>query len=160
MSDISINKVYVISLLLMVFLIPGLSDGACNADPAGTYIEAENFTDTIVQGGTYTPSTADTGFLGDAYLLAGTSSTSSSCPSTSEGKKYELFFPETGIYKVWIRGKSSGGTSDSVFIGVDGQCVGALNHNRVHGQWLWSNSIQNTSPTGNNTISIEYGRHT
>ncbi len=153
MSDISINKVYVISLMFLVLLIPGLSEGACEADPDGTYIEAENFTDTIFQGGTYATSTADTEFLGASYLLAGTG-TSSSCPSTSEGKKYALHFPDTGIYKVWIRGKSSGGRSDSVFIGVDGQCVGALNHNRVHGQWVWSNSVQNTSPSGDNTILI------
>ncbi len=149
----SILSAFTLPLICFVFLIPTQSEGACIVNPNGTYVEAENFTGTIVQGGSYSTSTAQSGYLGSGYLLAG-SSTSRDCPSAEEGKEYELDFQTTGIYNVWIRARAEGGKFDSVFIGLDGQCIGALNHNRVHNIWVWSNNIQSTSPEGTNTVTV------
>jgi cysteine-rich repeat protein len=128
----------------------------CDIDSGGTYIEAENFTGTINQGtGTFSVESSQGGQFG-SYLRSSSGSTGS-CPSTHEGKEYEVNFTETGTYNVWMRSYGPGDGSDSVYIGLDGACAGAITKGGVWNQWAWTNNIQN----GSNTINVTtVGNHT
>ncbi len=133
--------------------------GSCDVDPEGTYIDAENYTGTIEQGtGTFEEDDYLSGYIGSGYLRSdGGSSGALSCPSVDEGKKYEVNFPEAGTYTVWIRGYALNSASDSIFIGLDGNCAGSLKENGVFNSWVWTNSIKN----GTNTVTISSpGIHT
>jgi len=125
---------------------PGPS--VCTVDPAGTYVDAENFTGTILQGATFSLLTTIPGFVGSGYLFSNGGGTAE--PPVNEGKQYQLEFDTPGTYNVWMRGYATGGSTDSLFIGLNGAHVGSLNENGVFNQWVWSNSIQ----TGVNTIVI------
>jgi len=68
----------------------------------------------------------------------------------------------TGTYYVWMRGYGLAG-SESLFIGLDGTWVGALDEGGTHNAWLWSDSVQtgvrtiNVATTGDHTINL-WGR--
>jgi len=129
----------------------GPGSGPPTVNPNGTYIEAENYTGTI--GGssrTFDERTSQSGYLGDSYLQS-IGGTYGSCPpsSGSEGKEYEVNFTSAGTYNIWIRAYASGGSSNSIFIGLDGNCAGALRETS-YGRWTWTRSIQN----GSNRITV------
>ncbi len=113
-------------------------------ESSGTYIPAEGFTGTINQGtATFLVENAQSEFLGNNYLKSNGLS-GGICPSSGEGKEFEVEFTETGIYNVWIRGYAFDGKSNSVFIGIDGECVGAIKEPRgSFNQWVWTNSLNN-----------------
>ncbi len=56
------------------------------------------------------------------------------CSEAAEGKEYQVSFKDTGIYNIWVRGYGSNSSSDSIFVGVDGTCVGVLNPNSTYNQ--------------------------
>ncbi len=150
----TIFNVLTISFIFTLLMLPGVSSagGICDINPDGTYIDAEDFTGTIAQGaGPLSVDTAQGGYFGTGYLDSPGTGGSGSCPAVSEGKEYEVNFPEPGIYTVWIRAYASDGSSDSLFIGVDGTCAGSLNSKGVYGQWIWTKSIK----TGVNTINVD-----
>ena len=120
----------------------------CQVDPSGTYIEAENFTGTIVQGATFAVESTTPGFNGSGYLRSTGGSTSS--PPVHEGKIYNIEFTTSGTYNVWMRGYALDGGSDSAFIGLNGTAAGALNEGGTYNTWVWSNGIQ----TGSNQITV------
>lgn len=120
----------------------------CDIDAAGTYIEAENFTGTIVQGtATFVEETSVAGYNGAGYLRSNGGNTSN--PPTQEGKQYLVTFTTPGVYNVWIRGYGPNNGSDSIWVGLSGVSVGALTEG-PSGSWEWTNTIQ----TGLNTITI------
>ena len=125
---------------------PGLP--VCQVDPSGTYIEAENFTGTIVQGATFAVESTTPGFNGSGYLRSTGGSTTS--PPVHEGKIYNIEFTAAGTYNVWMRGYALNGGSDSAFIGLNGTAAGALNEGGTYNTWVWSNGIQ----TGSNQITV------
>ncbi len=130
----------------------------CYVNPGGTYIDAEDFSGTIVQGlGTFLEETAQGGYLGSGYLRSDEGS-GSSCPPVDEGKEFRVYVNENDadLYTVWMRGYAADTSTDSLFIGVDGTCVGALHEGGTYNQWVWSSSIQ----TGTNTINLTPGIHT
>ncbi len=132
---------------VLVELVAG--GGSCQVDPSGTYIEAENFTGTIVQGTAFfTVESSQAGFNGTGYLRSNGGGTDAS--PVHEGKQYQLDFTTTGIYNVWMRGYAVDGATDSAFIGVDGADVGALNEGAQYNLWVWTNSIQ----LGSNQINV------
>ncbi len=107
-------------------------------DPNGTYIEAENFSDSIIQGTAYyTVESSQSGFNGTGYLKA--HGASYETPPTGEGKEYRIYFPEAGSYNFWVRGQGFAGTSDSLYFGLNGQAKGALSP--PIGGWVWSNTM-------------------
>jgi hypothetical protein len=123
-----------------------------DVDPAGTYFEAEDFTDTIVQGSaTFVEESSMPVFNSTGYLRSN-GSTSTTVPPTQQGKKYLLNFPTTGVYKVWIRGYGQDSTRDSIFIGQDGSYRGVLTEG-PNASWVWTNTTQG----GFNTIDISTG---
>ncbi len=127
----------------------------CDVDMNGTYIEAENFSGTISQGSaTYSVENSRVGHLGSGYLKSNGPG-NLNCPPTEEGKEYDINFTDAGIYNVWIRAYAEDLSADSIFIGLDGSCVGSLSHGLVHNQWVWSNSIKN----GVNTVNVATAGH-
>ncbi len=140
-------------------------DHSCDMDPDGTYIEAENYTDTVSQGtGSFMLETSMPGYLGTGYMrLAGASlQTPADCqadPVLEAGLEYQVNFPVAGVYNVWVRGYATDGSSDSIFIGLDGSCNGSLissNRNNwawTHSQWTGVNTITVNSP-GNHSIHV------
>ncbi len=128
-------------------------ENLCDVDPTGTYVEAEHFSGTINPGsGTLSHEAFPSGFLGSG-LLKSNGGTGTYCPPVDEGKEYEMNFIETGTYKVWLRAYASDFSSDSVFIGLDGNCVGALNGSEIYNQWTWTSNIKN----GTNTVTVTTG---
>ena len=126
----------------------GPGPSVCQVDPGGTYIEAENFTGTILQGATFAVESTTPGFNGSGYLRSTGGSTTS--PPVHEGKIYNINFATPGTYNVWMRGYALDGGSDSAFIGLNGTSVGALNEGGTYNAWVWSNGIQ----TGSNQITV------
>jgi hypothetical protein len=138
----------------------------CSIDAAGTYVDAENNTGLVNGGATYSFAgigTSQTGFVGAGYLQTGTAQNQlnytdvNANPSNYERYDYQVNFTTPGTYKVWIRGYApDSGSTDSIFIGLDGVAVGALAEGPA-GQWVWTNTIQN----GANTITVSTaGVHT
>ena len=127
-----------------------------DVDPGGTFIEAENFTGTLVQGAhTLEAETTTAGFSGSSYLRS-TGGAGDSSP-LHEGKEYRLDFPSSGTYNVWMRGHAADGNTDSLFIGLNGSSVGALTESPDYNQWVWTNTIQ----LGSNQIIVpSAGVHT
>ncbi len=124
-------------------------------NPNGTYVQAENFTGTIVQGtGTLVAETTTAGFSGTSYLRS-TSGGGDPAP-IHEGKQYKLNFPAAGTYNVWMRGYATLSSDDSLFVGLNGSAAGALTET-TDNQWTWTNTLQ----TGVNTITVPSpGLHT
>ncbi len=120
----------------------------CTVDASGTFIEAEKFTGTIVQGSPFAVESSLGGFTGSAYL---TSTGGGAIPTpVDEGKEYLVNFNTTGLYNVWVRGYAVDSSSDSFFIGLDGTSVGALHEGGVYDRWVWANGIQ----LGTNQINV------
>ncbi|MEW6600507.1 MAG: DUF4082 domain-containing protein, partial [Nitrospirota bacterium] len=56
------------SMFGLSFLINDKDDSYCAVDPAGSYIDAENFTDTVNDAGNFIETTARGGYLNSGYL--------------------------------------------------------------------------------------------
>lgn len=148
---------------------PTPGDPCGNINPAGTYLDAENYSADINQGATYyfagiESSTA--GFVGYGYLQTGTTqnqldySDANANPGNYERYDYTVDFPTPGTYNLWIRGYAPVAGSDSIFVGIDGVAVGALTESPSVGAWVWTNTIENgvntvtVTTTGLHTISV------
>ena len=120
----------------------------CQVDPTGTYIEAENFTGTIQDTAFFTVESTQAGFNGSGYLRSNGGGTGGA--PAHEGKIYNIEFTTTGVYNVWMRGYATSGSTDSLFVGLNGTSVGALNEGGTYDVWVWTNSIQ----VGGNQITV------
>ncbi|RJO60409.1 hypothetical protein C4544_05050 [candidate division WS5 bacterium] len=153
------SKPPVDTLVRIGFLLNDKDTSFCDVDPAGTYIDSENYTGTITQGDiSYSLQTTQDGYLGSGYLISSSSGTETTvCPASNEGKQYTVNFNTTGTYKVWMRNYSPNSDSNSIFIGLDGMCAGSIKQSTYYNSWRWSNSLKN----GSNAITINTaGEHT
>jgi hypothetical protein len=138
---------------------------ACAVNPNGTYVDAEKFSGRVNTGAPYSfagMSSAQAGFVGTGYLKTGATqnqlsySNVNSAPGSYERYDYQLNFPTTGTYTVWIRGWSANSNENSIYIGLDGTAVGALTE-LTYGVWNWTKTIYN----GTNTVTVATpGLHT
>lgn len=71
------------------------------------------------------------------------------CPATGNDIEYQMDFPETGTYNVWVRGRCGDTDSDAIYIGFDGVCIGVIQQTACDA-WDWSN----TPLSGINTITV------
>ena len=109
------------------------------------------------------------GYSGSGYMVVTNSSVSSSnittsIETTSPELQFQVQFPVTGTYRVWARGFTTGGTDDSIHIGLDGSVSAAgqnLTWDPVTNVWHWTNttfgSVVRTvvvSSTGLHTFSV------
>jgi hypothetical protein len=135
--------------------------GTCDVDGTGFYIEAENYVPPLVSGagpGSFLTQSSLAGYNGTAYLASSGGNTTT--PPENERADYTVNFTVAGTYYVWQRGYSVDGSSDSVFIGLDGTWSGALHENGITDQWIWSDGVQtgvrtiNVATTGQHTINL------
>lgn len=159
-ADNAVNLVYTVSE----------AESTCNVEASGTYINAESYTGTIPTStgtGTMSEGNSQGGYLGNGYLQSNGGGTGDCASAMNEGKEYLVNFPESGTYKVWIKGYAKNKSSDSLYIGLDGSCTGALREtapgcsgsecNQYLNTWIWTDSIQ----LGTNTIEVgTAGLHT
>lgn len=159
------------AFLFALLFFPLLSEPAhalCVIDRNGTYIEAEDFT------GSYnfkdSPGSEDqfeavdvAGANGGVVLVSGQNGGPGNTPS-NEVKEYEVSFPETGTYQIWMRGRGVDGSQDSMFFAVDdddrndNDTWKAWNFNDIHNSYIWTSSMQ---VGGDNTFEIDRtGTHT
>lgn len=127
-----------------------------NINPAGTYIEAENYTSMgaaapwawEVQNGV-------AGFTGSGYLYTLTGGTGT-VPNGSR-VDYPVNFTTGGTYYIWLRARDQAGVGggDSTFWGIDGVVMGALTQT-ADNAWAWTTTLQN----GANSAVISAGNHT
>jgi len=140
-------------VLLCALLSAGQVWAYGDIDPNGTYIDAVNSTATIGgTTGTFSTQTPLGSLGGNGYLLAGGTATAGNCPPAAgnEGREYEVNFPTAGTYDFYVKNYGLDGGTDSVYIGLDGSCVGGLNNAGTYNTWTWSNSVQ----TGANQIIV------
>jgi len=128
---------------------------ACTVDPAGTWIEAENYTSMGSGNRSWEVrlDPDDGGVSNSAYMHTTTGGTGSS----TDGGQTDyagLVFPNTARYYFWIRAKNPQ-SGNSTWVGIDGYAVGALTQSSS--TWVWDNSVQ--SDTGNNNVEIQAGSH-
>jgi lysophospholipase L1-like esterase len=121
-------------------------------------IEAENFELNVSMGGRdwipdFTP-----GYVGTSAMLSDPNSwlsVSSNIATSSPRMDYEVEFATAVNLNVWIRGLGRSGSTDSVWVGVDGDDSTVLRVNPTRGAWGWeTNSEQLVVPAGVHTINI------
>ncbi len=137
----------------------------CDVDPNGTYMEAEDFSGTAAGNGTYAFTgilSAQAGYLGTGYLETSNNNFNdytdvNNNPGNYDRYDYQVNFPTTGTYQVWLRGYETGSDADdSIYIGLDGTATGAIKE-VVQGGWEWTSTVQN----GVTTITVgSAGVHT
>ncbi|MBI5665336.1 MAG: alkaline phosphatase, partial [Nitrospirae bacterium] len=133
-------------------------DKYCDVSPTGTFIQAENFNSTIVQGsGTFSLESYGSGYLGAGFIESHKTGTAkSTCPAIDEGKEYRVNFTTTGTYYVWLRVYNWSESNDSAFFGLDGACIGALSPSDAVNinRWLWSKRAWTGSTEFPATINV------
>jgi hypothetical protein len=121
-------------------------------------IEAENFDLNVSQGGRdwipdFTP-----GYVGASAMLSDPNSwlsVSSDIATSSPRMDYEVEFASTTSLNIWIRGLGSSGSTDSVWVGVDGDDSAVLRVNPTRGTWGWETaSAPLVVAAGVHTINI------
>ncbi|BCR05572.1 c-type cytochrome [Desulfuromonas versatilis] len=135
----------------------------CDYDinPAGTYIEAENYTQmtapspwewTVVT----TPLADASGRTSSGGYLSTTVGGTGTTPNGSR-TDYPVNFTSGGTYCIWIRALDAAGAGggDSTFWGIDGSLVGTITQT-ADNQWSWDSDTQN----GSNCTTVSSGPHT
>jgi len=93
------------------------------------------------------------GYVGTGYLNAVPDTDlqfTTSYTTTSPELQYTLYFTNTGVYTVWLRGYAPNAAGDSVYVGLDNQPVITLT-GFLPRVWSWS---QAASPSGIATVEI------
>ncbi len=127
---------------LLLILAPLSAVAAvCNVDPSGTYIEAENYT---AYGNNFDTDDSRSDHNGSGYLV-GLRTETGSGPSGS-AVEYELNFPTTGTYYMFVRGHNQNdGANNSIWYGIDGSMIGNISFNTEH-YWVWDQDKHNKGP--------------
>ncbi|MFB3112225.1 MAG: LamG-like jellyroll fold domain-containing protein, partial [Gemmatimonadales bacterium] len=136
----------------------GGGGGTCDVDGSGFYIEAENYEALVDGTGTFTTESSLALENGTGYLMSSGSDTSP--PPGTDRVDYTVNFTAAGDYFIWTRGYGTSSGSDSVYVGLDGAYLGALNDSGQRNKWYWSNSVQtgtrmfNIATPGQHTINL------
>lgn len=152
---------FLFAFLIVFILFPAHVFALCSIDSAGTYIEAEDFTGSYNLDGT--PNTDDyfevidePGANGGKALVAGDNG-STNYPPNKDVKVYEVTFPVTGTYEIWMRGRGINNSTDSMFFMVDADSDNtndvwkAWNLGGIYNTFVWTDSMQVDPP---NTFEI------
>jgi hypothetical protein len=131
-------------------------------------MEAEHYEANVPQGGHSWDPVANAGYSGSGALQA---LPSDGLPQVSAGAgprmDYQVQFARTGTHYVWIRGLGFSGSSDSLYVGLDGGTAAApavTGLNLDGTTWKWSKKTQsggiatiNVTSTGLHTITCGCG---
>ncbi|MHB1398368.1 MAG: CxxxxCH/CxxCH domain c-type cytochrome [Trichloromonadaceae bacterium] len=129
-------------------------------DPAGTYIEAEHFTNMEAPNPwswtkVDTPLADSAGQVSSGGYLNTTVGGTGTAPQGSR-VDYPVNFPTDGTYYIWIRALDGAGTGggDSSFWGLDGAMRGAITQTSDN-RWAWTNGLQ----LGSRSVTVSAGQH-
>ncbi len=147
---------FLLLTLLTVAVTVSAQAAVPTVDPAGAYIEAEDYT----AMGAPNPwaweiQTGVTGYQGTGYLFTTNGGTGTQ-PNGSR-VDFPVDFTAGGTYQIWLRSRDAAGAGggDSTFWGIDGVVMGALTP-AGDNVWQWTTQLQN----GTNQASITLGNHT
>ena len=103
-------------------------------------MEAEHyFTNTPVDGDTWTESTAQEGFSGSSAMEVGPNDGSISGQIGSAGMTYDVDFSTTGEYYVWARVLALGAVDNTFHMGDNGNATAIKMEVLTYGSWVWTN---------------------
>jgi hypothetical protein len=126
-------------------------------------MEAENYSSVVNRGGkTWSQDTSVAGFVGESSMVAlpdtGTNVTSNYVTNSSE-MQYKVNFESAGQRYIWIKVYGPSGSSDSMYVGVDGvaDASDAVLFSKT-GSWVWNKRptsvATNFSKSGLKTINL------
>ena len=135
----------------------GGSEGDAFIEENGSVtIEAENYDTSVVSSGQEWQSVSDANASGSTAMQAlPNNGVNVGDATTGPAMTYKVDFSTTGTYNVWIRTKGASGNDDSFHFGIDGNPIsyGGYGIGDSFGNWVWANTITNTSTTLQVTIN-------
>jgi hypothetical protein len=135
--------------------------GTCTVDPAGTYVDAENF-NLLTPGinAHYAVATSLAPYIGSGNIE--TYGDSNMSVASGDRLDYYLNFPApASTYYVWMRGRGLDANSDSVHIGGHGISNGRVLMDDIRDAWFWSREFSpNPIPGATNAINFAAGAGT
>lgn len=165
-QDSTIRLYRLISLLFCIFILPLSVNAECVVDASGTYIEAENFSgdyqlDTSPASENYFLTVTSTDYGNGTALQSNSGGYAADTPG-NEVKEYDLNFPTTGTYQIWMRGQAGGdGSTDSMFFTIDNDTWKAWNFSDTSLTDLtWTSSMQVATDNDNSFEVTTAGVHT
>ncbi len=168
MKTMRTHMIWLFCFGMMLGMFPLSADQAsavCTINPSGTYVEAEHSSgsyniDSSVNAGDEFLENNVAGTNGGKVLVSGSNGTAVSSPQ-KEVKEYDINFSTIGTYYIWMRGRATDGSHDSMFFTVDNSTWKAWNFNGIYNQYIWTSSMQvgtgntiNISTPGTHTIKI------
>ncbi len=133
--------------------------GAYQPDGSGqVVIEAENFDANVSRAGRDWVPEYRSGYVGSSAMHAIPNNNVrilSNISSNSPRMDYRVDYPSSRTVNVWVRSYGLNGSSDSVWVGIDGDSSNAIRINAPNGSWGWTTSSQRlTIPAGAHTINV------
>ncbi len=135
-------------ILAGVLLVAGRVFGAAPFVFLGgaVQIEAEEFGTNLVRNGQgWSTAAAVSGFSGAGYVEALPNpgvTVDADWATNSPELQYEVEFPASGSYRLWVSGYATGGADDSVHVGLDGVTGGASRVTwSIYNAWTWTNGV-------------------
>ncbi|BCR04652.1 hypothetical protein DESUT3_17210 [Desulfuromonas versatilis] len=157
---------WVLALLLGLTAYPALVGAGCLISSSGTYIEAEDYNTLGDNFQVKSSGSRDQEYAGNnsaAYLQA-TSNNDTSHPPSGTPVSFNLNFPESGTWYLWIRGWDDGNSGrNSIWYGLNGSAAGNATTPASGDRWYWvnermdygSNPIRLNIPSaGNHTVNF------
>jgi len=135
--------------------------GTCTVDPAGTYVDAENF-NVLTPGSNahFSVATSLGPYVGTGNIE--TYGTANMTNTDGDRMDYYLNFPPpAATYYMWVRGRGLDSTSDSVHIGGHYISNGRILVDDIRDAWFWSREFSaNPIPGATNAINFAAGAGT
>lgn len=143
------------------------SDDSSGSTGSGAYqpngsgqvvIEAENFDANVSRAGRDWVPEYRSGYVGSSAMHAIPNNNvriESNISNNSPRMDYRVDYPSRQTVNVWVRAYGLDGSSDSVWVGIDGDSSNAIRINAPNRAWGWATSSQQlTIPAGVHTINV------
>lgn len=134
--------------------------GTCTVNPAGTYVDAENFNLLIPGANAHLSVATSLGpYIGSGNIQ--TYGTANMNDISGDRMDYHLDFPAPATYYMWIRGRGLDATSDSFHIGGHYTTNGRVLIDDIRDAWFWSREFSPFPiPGATNAINFAAGAGT
>lgn len=134
-------------------------DGAFQPNDSGqVVIEAENFDANVSRAGRNWVPEYRSGYVGRSAMQAVPNNNvriESNISSNSPRMDYRVDYPSSRTVNIWVRSYGLNGSSDSVWVGINGDSRNAIRINAPNRAWGWRTSSQRiTIPAGAHTINV------
>ncbi|MFZ5376121.1 MAG: PKD domain-containing protein [Patescibacteria group bacterium] len=128
--------------------------GAFNEIAGQVSIEAEHYhSNQAASNGSWSETTTVAAFSGESYLVTPDNGLWRSEYQLNDSPmvSYEVNFSSPGTYYLWVRTNNPSNTSDSLYFGIDGSRVGAMELSNLN-NWGWSRTVRMSSSPASVTI--------